>query len=96
VTRWEYKVVSLQGKYTDALNEHGKDGWELVCVAPDVHTVAGAPPAPGRKLPIPGALGRLEGVASRFGDSEAGAEGPPPGSVSTTLLWVLRRPLPDE
>jgi hypothetical protein len=96
VQRWEYKVVSLQGKYTDTLNEYGRDGWELVCVAPDVRTVTGPPPPQGRKLPIPGALGRLEDVTSRFGDKEPGADGPPPGSVTTTLLWVLRRPVADE
>ncbi len=28
--RWEYRVVSLQkGRYTEALNEYGSEGWEL-------------------------------------------------------------------
>ena len=31
--RWEYKVVSLRDQqYTAALNEFGRDGWELVSV----------------------------------------------------------------
>jgi len=32
--KWEYQIVSIPqlGKATDVLNEHGKQGWELVQV----------------------------------------------------------------
>ena len=31
-TKWEYKVVSIQGGAGQILNQLGADGWELVCV----------------------------------------------------------------
>lgn len=95
--RWEYKVVSLQqGRYTEALNEYGRDGWELVSVASDVRAIV--PPEPGSgRLPMPRAFGRLEDAAAKLnklgGDSTP--ELPEP-TLSTTLLWVLRRPLSDD
>ncbi len=89
--RWEYKIVSFaDGTYTTSLNEYGRDGWELVSVAPDVRVV---PPREERKLPMPRALEQLEGVASKWGGGESAGSGPPPGAITTTLLWVLRRPL---
>jgi hypothetical protein len=94
--RWEYRVVSFpEGQYTAMLNQYGAEGWELAGVAPDVRT------APTRKkgggVPIPG-LGKLGDAAqavSKLG-GETPSEGPEPGSVTTTFLWVLRRPLDDD
>jgi Domain of unknown function (DUF4177) len=94
VRRFEYKVVSFpNGSYTTSLNEYGRDGWELVAVAPDVRTVAAT--ESGRKLPMPRAIEQLEGVVAKVGGQSAEA-GPAPGSTITTLLWVLRRQLDDE
>ena len=90
--RWEYRVISLRnGRYTEALNEYGQEGWELISVVED-------PPKPaattgGSGIPMPGALGRIEDTASKLtklGDSE------PEALPASTLLWVLRRPLPDD
>ena len=94
--RFEYKVVSFpSGAYTASLNEYGREGWELVGVAPDVHDT---PPARerGRSLPIPGALGKIEDAASKWGAANEEDGEPAPGSTVTTLLWVLRRPLDDD
>lgn len=101
--RWEYKVVSFQkGRYTEALNEYGREGWELVDVASDVRGVV--PPEPTSAasggLPMPRSFGRLEDAAAmvnKLGGSaaEAGAPEPEP-TTSTTLLWVIRRPLDDD
>ncbi len=92
--RFEYKVVSFSnGSYTTSLNEYGRDGWELVAVAPDVRTVAAREPE--RRLPMPRAIEQLEGVVSKVGGQSA-ETGPAPGSTTTTLLWVLRRQLDDE
>jgi len=94
VQRWEYKVISLKdGRYTEALNEYGQSGWELVGIASDVHDQPVR--QRGRGVPIPGALGKLEGAASRFAASGSDHE-PDPGATFTTLLWVLRRPIDDE
>jgi hypothetical protein len=96
--RWEYKVLSLaDGMYTDTLNAYGRAGWELVAVAPDVHEVhAAREEEAGLPLPVPRALGRIEEAGRRL-TKQAGADADEPQSgVLTTLLWVLRRPLPDE
>jgi hypothetical protein len=61
--RWEYKVVSLRpGHYTDALNDYGRDGWELISVASEPRDV----PVPDRggSLPVPRPFGRLEDAAA--------------------------------
>ena len=93
--RWEYKVISLQdGRYTEALNEYGRDGWELVGVAPDVHDTPAR--ERGRTVPMPGALGKLEDAASRLGAGGDDDGQPAPGATVTTLLWVLRRPLDED
>ena len=92
--RWEYKVVSLRaGHYTEALNEYGRDGWELVSVASELRD-APAPERGGTGLPMPRAFGRLTDAAAKLntlggGESKESQEAGP----STTLLWVLRRPL---
>jgi hypothetical protein len=94
--RWEYKVLALRGSYTETLNEYGREGWELVSVASDVRGAA-PPSAAGSSVPMPRAFGRLEDAASRLkklGTDDA-AEAPEP-ATSTTLLWVLRRPLNDD
>jgi len=86
--RWEYKVVSFgDGRFTAGLNDYGRDGWELVSVASDVHA-APAAEEKGSRLPVPGALGKLEDAASRLSPQT-----PDPPASLTTLLWVLRRPL---
>jgi hypothetical protein len=96
VQRWEYRVVSVpDGQYTSMLNEYGEDGWELVSVAHDVRSVPEQQREGG--LPVPPGLGKLGQAASRLSELEGrDASGPEPGSVTTTLLWVLRRPLDDE
>ncbi len=95
--RWEYKVVSLSdGQYTETLNEYGRDGWELVSVAPDVRGLP-VPDPGGGSLPRPRALGRLEDAAARLsGIGGDDAADPAPATISTTLLWVLRRPLGED
>lgn len=86
--RWEYRVVSFrEGQYTSALNEYAREGWELFAVTPDVR---GAEPAkPGRSVPMPRVVGRIEEAAAqlnKLGDS-------PESHATTALLWVLRRPV---
>ncbi len=95
--RWEYKVVSLRnGHYTEALNEYGRDGWELVDVASVVQDAPSREKS--RSLPVPRAFGKLEDAAAAWNKLEARDEpaAPEPGSTTTTLLWVLRRPLDDD
>lgn len=97
--RWEYKVLSLSdGHYTQTLNEYGRDGWELISVATDVHDVPVPAPPRGGSIPMPRAFGRLEDAASKLNKIGGGesAEEAPAGTFSTTLLWVLRRPLNDD
>ena len=82
--RWEYRVVSFRDRFTEALNEYGQDGWELVNVVPDTR----APEPPSGGLPIPGKLGAAASTVASFGEEKP----PPPGG----LLWVLRRPLDED
>jgi Domain of unknown function (DUF4177) len=94
VQRWEYKVVSLrEGRYTETLNEYGRDGWELVAVTPQPLE----PPSPerGATLPIPRPFGRLEDAAAKLSKLGEAAEAHA-GTAATALLWVLRRPLSDD
>jgi hypothetical protein len=95
VQRWEYRVVSFpEGQYTAMLNQYGADGWELAGVAPDVRTV---PERRDGGMPMPPGLGKLGQAAqavSKFGETETSGA-PEPGSVTTTFLWVLRRPVED-
>jgi hypothetical protein len=94
--RWEYRVVSLRDRqYTAALNEFGREGWELVSVTSEA--VAAASPERSGALPLPRALGRLEeaaGKLTKFGASDP-ADELPTGETSR-LLWVFRRPLSDD
>ncbi len=94
VQRWEFRIVSLPpGQYTATLNEYGAEGWDLVTVAHDVRTVPER--REGGGLPMPPGLGKLGQAAeamSRLGETES-RDLPEPGTVTTTLLWVLRRPL---
>jgi hypothetical protein len=95
VQQWEYRVVALrEGHYTQSLNEYGRDGWELVSVASDIAAVPAS--EPGGMLRAPRALGRLEDAAAKLnklGGSEATEASAAPTS---TLLWVLRRPLDED
>jgi hypothetical protein len=98
--RWEYKIVSLvDGTYTDTLNAYGRAGWELVAVAPDVHEVHPAKEegsGGGLPVPMPRALGAIEQAGRRLTKSTAGDADEQQHGVVTTLLWILRRPLPDD
>jgi hypothetical protein len=90
--QWEYRVVSLRdGHYTESLNSYGRDGWELVSVVQD--EPAAPAPEKGRKLPMPGAIGKIETAAETIGKIGAAA---PAEAGMTSLLWVLRRPLEDD
>ena len=83
------------GRYTETLNEYGRDSWELVSVASDVNEVP-APPR-GGTIPMPRAFGRLEDAAAKL--NKLGAADSTEALVdadSTTLLWVLRRPLSED
>jgi hypothetical protein len=62
--RWEYKVVTLKGEYTAALNEFGREGWELLSVTSE--PVAPASPERGGAFPMPRAIGRLEEAADKL------------------------------
>jgi Domain of unknown function (DUF4177) len=90
--RWEYKVVSLRDQqYTAALNEFGRDGWELVNVVSE--PLAATTAEAGRGFPLPRALGRIEEAAdklTKLGASDAAADAAP--AATSRLLWVFRRP----
>ena len=89
---WEYRVVSWNdGAYTASLNDYAREGWELVTVVPDIETVPERREG-GGGLPVPPLGGRLGAAASTLRNLE-GTDGPAPGSITTTLLWVLRRPV---
>jgi hypothetical protein len=94
--RWEYRVVSLRDRrYTAALNEYGRDGWELVSVISE----AVAAPTPERAkggLPLPRAFGRLEEAADKLNKFGADDPAEPPTEATSRLLWVFRRPLSED
>jgi Domain of unknown function (DUF4177) len=97
VRRWEYRVVSLRkGQYTAALNDYGREGWELVGVTSEPRDVP-APPESSGGLPLPRPFGKLEDAAARLGklgtDASTEAQADTPAS---DLLWVLRRPLDED
>ncbi len=94
--RWEYRVVSLRDQqYTSALNEFGREGWELVSVISEA--VAASSPERSGAFPLPRAFGRLEVAAdklTKLGASDAADEAPT--GATSRLLWVFRRPLSDD
>jgi hypothetical protein len=98
VQRFEYRVVSFpEGQYTAMLNRYGAEGWELAGVAPDVRTVPERQKGSG--VPMPPGLGKLGEAAqavTKLGGETDSHDEPEPGSVTTTFLWVLRRPLEDD
>jgi hypothetical protein len=93
--RWEYRVVFLGDRqYTSALNEYGRDGWELVSVISEALTAV-TPERP-KGPPLPRALGRLEEAADKL--NKLGAEDAAESSTASAsrLLWVFRRPLDED
>jgi hypothetical protein len=93
--RWEYKVISLRhGRYTATLNEYGQEGWELVSVVSEDRDLAS--PEPGRAIPMPRAIGRLEDAAAKLSKLSAAGSASTPAEQPSTLLWVLRRRLDEE
>jgi len=95
VRRWEYRVISLRdGAYTRALNEYGREGWELVTVTLVPEPAQPETPERTRGVPLPRAIGKLEQAADALQrlEGEPGAE----QAHGPRLLWVLRRPLRDE
>jgi hypothetical protein len=94
--RWEYWVVSLRGEqYTAALNELGRDGWELVSVISE--EVPSTGDKRSRGFPVPRTLGRLEEAADKL-TKLGGADAPDDSDSGATsrLLWIFRRPLSDD
>jgi hypothetical protein len=93
--RWEYKVISLRhGRYTATLNEYGQEGWELVSVISEDRDAS--TPEPGRAIPMPRAIGRLEDAAAKLSKLGAGSSAGTPAEQPSNLLWVLRRLLDEE
>ena len=94
---WEYRVVSLRDQqYTAALNEFGREGWELVSVTLEPVAAATSPERSGA-FPMPRDLGRLEEAAGKL--TKLGASDPAeelPTGETSRLLWVFRRPLNDD
>ena len=79
------------GRYTALLNEYAAEGWELQTVAHEVNVV---PERREKGLPTPPGLGKIGKVASKIGELERrGPAEPEPGTLTTRLLWVLRRPV---
>ena len=99
--RYEYRVVSVaDGQYTSMLNQYGAEGWELVTVAHDVRTTPEVHEGGSSmsSIPMP-SFGKFSKAASKLGELDKpkpDPAAPRPGTVSTTLLWVLRRPLAEE
>ena len=94
--RWEYRVVSLRDRqYTAALNDFGREGWELVSVTSEA--IDATSPDRTGPIPLPRVLGRLEEAADKL--TKLGAADPDAEAASgatSRLLWVFRRPLSDD
>ena len=60
---------------------------------PDVHAVPEK--RDGGGLPMPALGGKLGAAASKLKDLESSNE-PVPGTITTTFLWVLRRPFDED
>jgi hypothetical protein len=94
VQLYEYRVVSLSdGAYTSSLNDYARDGWELVNVVPDISVVPEK--RDGGGLPMPALGGKLGAAASKLKDLDSSSE-PVPGTITTTILWILRRPFDED
>lgn len=92
--RWEYWVVSLRGElYTAALNELGKEGWELVSVTSEAFAATAAKPSGA--FPVPRTLGRLEEAADKLTKLATSDPADDPAGATSRLLWIFRRPLND-
>jgi hypothetical protein len=90
--RWEYKVVSLKNRqYTAALNEFGRDGWELVTVISEDLPQAASPERRGG-IPMPRVLGRIEEAADKLNKLGAADPAADEADAAARLLWVFRRP----
>lgn len=88
---WEYRAVRWPaGRYTQYLNDYAAEGWELVQVVSDDVPA----PASGRSIPVPGALGRIGAAADTI--NKLGASGDDAPTEPSSLLWILRRPLPGD
>ena len=104
--RYEYRVVSVpDGQYTSMLNQYGAEGWELVTVAHDVRTTpevqeggssVGGIPVSGIPMPSFGKFSKAASKLNELDKPKPDPAAPQPGTVTTTLLWVLRRPLEEE
>jgi hypothetical protein len=87
--------VSLRDRrYTAALNEYGRDGWELVSVVSE--PVTDVTPERAEGLPLPRALGRLEAAAGKLNKLGAGDDAEPLTASGWRLLWVFRRPMSED
>ena len=95
--RWEYRVVSLRdGTYTAALNEYGREGWELVSVTSQLQEASPPEQGGGLNLPKPRALGRLEDAAAKLNKLGAADATTAAADATSNLLWVLRRPMDED
>ena len=85
-----------KGQYTAALNDYGREGWELVGVTSEPRDVP-VPPERGSGLPMPRPFGRLEDAAATLGKLGGGdATEEQADASASVLLWVLRRPLDED
>jgi hypothetical protein len=93
--RWEYRVVSLRdGTYTATLNEYSREGWELVTVTPQLPGASTSDEGGGMSMPRP--FGRLEEARAKLNKLGADDSTDTPTDATSNLLWVLRRPLPED
>ena len=77
-----------------ALNEFGRDGWELVSVVSEALTAVTPEPAEG--LPLPRALTGLQEAADKLNKLGAGDGAESEPVSASRLLWVFRRALNED